>query len=397
MKSTGPGSNPDRIGSYHILEVLDTGGMGSVYKALDPVSSTVVAIKVIPEEVVADDVLRMRFAQECQVVRGLNHPHCVRVLDFGLEGSMAYMVLEYVDGESLGRRLEREGRLSEAEAVRLITQVGHALHYIHQRRVIHRDVKPDNILLTADGQALLADLGLAKNLDSDFQLTRTQSALGTPNFMAPEQFQDAKRADARSDLYSLAATLYMLTTGELPFRARSRRAVGQIYKKKLAHELTPPRQLVPELSQSLETEVLKALRADRDERHASVAEFLDCLAPQDPPDLGGTDPDVHAEARTEERFPAECDTSCHPLQRSPDRSWPGKVVNISRNGVCLKLGRRFEPGVLLRVKLEGKKGTRRQSVVARVMWVRQDAEKNWRLGCRFDQPLGESELSGLRQ
>jgi serine/threonine protein kinase len=394
MASKGSKSIPARIGAYRILELIDTGGMGSVYKGLDPATNSVVAVKVIPEEVVADEVLRLRFAQECQVVRSVNHPHCVRVIDFGLEGSSAYMVLEYVDGESLGARLERDGRLSEEEAVRLVGQVGQALHYLHQRRVIHRDIKPDNILLTADGQAKLTDLGLAKNLDGDFNLTVTQSALGTPNFMAPEQFEDAKRADARSDLYALAATLYMLVTGELPFRARSVRAVGMIYKKKLAHAITPPRQLVPELSERLETEILKALQPDRQARHASVAEFLAGLSP---PTAEESTPSSSAEVRRiEERFEAQCETSCHPLQRSPDKRWVGQVLNISRHGFCLKLDRRFEPGVLLRVSLEGK-DIRRHSVVARVVWVRPEKPAGWRLGCRFDQPLGKAELDGLRQ
>jgi eukaryotic-like serine/threonine-protein kinase len=391
-----------RVGGYPIVELINAGGMGTVYKGLDPVTEKTVAVKVIPEEVTADPVLRMRFAQECQVARSLKHPHCVQVLDFGLDGSTPFMVMEYVDGESVGQRLQREGRLPEAEAVRLITQAGQALHHAHRSRLVHRDVKPDNILLTADGEAKLADLGLAKSLESDYQLTRTQTALGTPNFMAPEQFEDAKRADARSDLYSLAATLYMMVTGELPFRSRSVRAVAAIYKKKLANEIVPPRQLVPELSASLEKEILRALDADRDRRHGSVQEFLDGLAPEPPPLPGPGQPAADTPAptadkdvRREKRYPARRKTSCQPLQRLPDESWAGQVVNLSRNGICLKLGRRFERGALLRVVLEGEQ-TKRRSVVARVVWVKPDTHKTWRLGCRFDQPLSDFEVHELR-
>src|SRR5580704_8747351 len=131
-----------KIGDYCLLEKIGESGRGLVWTALDSLSGKTVAIKVIPESVVADEVLRMRFAQECQVARKLNHPHIVRVLDFGLDGSKPYLVMEHVAGESLGQRLEREGRVPEAEAVRLIVQIGQALHWAHERRLVHRDVKP---------------------------------------------------------------------------------------------------------------------------------------------------------------------------------------------------------------------------------------------------------------
>jgi serine/threonine protein kinase len=401
MKPKGAKSIPTAIGPFPVLKVLEVTAMGTVYQGHDPLTHRNVAIKVLPEEALADPVLRMRFAQECQVLRNLMHPNCVRVLDFGLDGSTAYLILEYVDGDNLGQRLERDGRLPEAEAVRLITQVGQALEYLHRKRVIHRDVKPDNILVTADGQAKLTDLGLAKNLDGDFNLTLTQSALGTPHFMAPEQFEDAKRVDARGDLYSLAATLYMLVTNQPPFRTRSARAVGLIYKKKMALDLAPPREVVPELSEDLERAVLKALHPDRNQRHASVEEFLadltgaPALQPESPP-TAPADPEQAplVEARVEDRFSARCETSCQPLQRAPDQAWVGQVVNVSQNGVCLKLKRRFELGAFLRVALIGK-NTRRQSMVARVVWVKQDSPDTWRLGCRFDRPLSEGELQGL--
>ncbi len=384
------------VGGYPILEKVGVGGMGSVYKAENPMTGKLVAIKVVTNAVLADEVARMRFAQECQVARGLNHPNIVTVLDFGLDGSKPYLVMEYVDGESLGQRLEREGRLPEATAVQLIGQVGNALHWAHSRRLIHRDVKPDNILITAAGQAKLSDLGLVKNLEGDLNLTQTQSCIGTPNFMAPEQFEDARKADARSDLYSLAATLYMTVTGQLPFKSRSAKAVMAIYKKKLAGDLTPPRQLVPELSAELETEILRALHPVRDERQASVREFVErltaTLAPAAP-----TRPERprRPNKRATERFISERTTACKPLQRFADRAWSGQVRNISQSGLCLELSRRFEPGALLTVVLEGPESSRR-TVVARVMWVRQDVPKKWTLGCQFDRPLCEFEVEGLR-
>src|SRR5262249_47233758 len=150
----------------------------------------------------------------------LDSPHVVRSLDFGAEGPALYLVMEFVPGPSLWDHIEARGRLPEAEAVPLIAQVGHALDEAHARGLIHRDVKPDNILLTADGQAKLLDFGLVKDVEGGQNLTETRTALGTPYFMAPEQFQDAKKADRRCDVYGLAATLYMAVTGQVPYGAR---------------------------------------------------------------------------------------------------------------------------------------------------------------------------------
>jgi hypothetical protein len=245
-----------------------------VYKGQDPATGDVVAVKLLASELVNNE-WRMRFAQECQVTRALHHPHIVRVLDFGLDGSKAYLVMEYVDGVSLGQRLEETGPLPEDEAVTLIRQVGQALHWAHERKLVHRDIKPDNILVDAAGHAKLADLGLAKNLEANLSLTGTNCALGTPKFMAPEQFVDAKRADALSDLYSLAATLYVLVTGHLPFDTRG--GPVEIYKKKKANDLVAPRKLVPGLNERVNRAILRGLRAERGERPASVLEFLDLL------------------------------------------------------------------------------------------------------------------------
>jgi serine/threonine protein kinase len=396
-----------KIGAYPVLEKVGRGGQGQVYKGLDPATGQILAIKVLPREATADPVLGLRFAQECQVTRKLDHPHIVRVFDFGLDGSRPYLVMEYIEGESLGERLRREGSLPEAEAVRVIAQVGEALHWAHQRRLIHRDVKPDNILLGVDGQAKLADLGLCKNLEGDFNLTQTLSCLGTPNFMAPEQFEDAKRADALSDLYSLAATLYMAVTGELPFRARSARAVATVYRKKLVNDISAPRLLVPTLSQRLNDAILRGLRANPNERPASVLEFVQSLVDEQAgvstalavsmplPSADVREGFSSPENRRHARFPSQRVTSCRALQRIPDDPWVGQVNNISRTGLCLDLNRRFEPGALLRIVLDPE-SHRRCSLVVRVVWIKQQSPKTWTVGCHLDQPLSEHEVHELR-
>src|SRR5688572_20042479 len=139
-----------KIASYPIVGRLSVGGQGTVYKARDPLTGGDLAIKVLSEQMVKDPVLRLRFAQECQVTRGLRHPHIVRVLDFGLDGNKPYLVMEFVEGESLAERLDRDGRLTEREAVKVVTQIGEALQSVHDNGLLHRDVTPDNILVTVD-------------------------------------------------------------------------------------------------------------------------------------------------------------------------------------------------------------------------------------------------------
>src|SRR5947209_5983823 len=171
--------------------------------------------------------------------------------------------MEFVEGESLGQRLEREGRIPEAEAIRLIAQVAQGLHRAHRQNLVHRDVKPDNILVTRDGTAKLADLGLVKETDADLNLTKTGRGLGTPHFMAPEQFRDAKNADPRCDIYSLGATLYQMVTGELPFRSNG---PLEAWMKKIQNELVQPRKLVPALSERVDWAIRRAMSADPEQR-----------------------------------------------------------------------------------------------------------------------------------
>src|SRR5262249_30917425 len=244
-------------------------------KGRDPATGEHVAVKVASPLTAGKPLLLKRFRQEFTIIKGLNHPHLIRALSFGTHADAPYMVLEYVDGMSLGGRIVRRGRLPGPEAVRIVAQVAEALHYAHQQRVIHRDVKPDNVLLTADGVAKLADLGLAKDCDSEELLTRPSSGLGTPNYAAPEQFSDAKHADPRCDVYSLGATLFKAVTGEVPFRAKGHMSV---LKKKLENDLTPPRQLVPSFSPGVEPTILGAASVTPRARHASCRAFINDLA-----------------------------------------------------------------------------------------------------------------------
>ena len=214
-----------RLARYEFGQPVGNGGMGTVYRALDRSTGAHVAIKVLRTKMSENLPAHQRLVQEFKAATQLEHPNIVRALDIGIDGSVSYLVYELVEGGSLADRIDAARRLPEADAVRIITQVAQALHYAHQRNVIHRDVKPDNILVLPDGRAKLTDFGLAKDFNNDIDLTRPSSALGTPNFMGPEQFGNAKGVDARCDVYSLAATLYNAVTGRLPFDARTPLAI----------------------------------------------------------------------------------------------------------------------------------------------------------------------------
>jgi serine/threonine protein kinase len=262
------------VGPYDLIEKIAEGGMGGVFRARHRETGEIVAIKIMPAHMAANPVLLKRFEQEFRAASKMDHPNLVRALDFGDGGGTPYLAMEFVEGESLGQKLEREGKMSEADAVRIIAQVAQGLHRAHKANLIHRDVKPDNILVRPDGVAKLADLGLVKETDTDLNLTKTGRGLGTPHFMAPEQFRNAKNADIRCDIYSLGATLYMMVTGELPFRSNG---PLDAWMKKIQNDLTPPRRLVPSLSERIDWAIMRAMSADPDKRPATCREFVEDL------------------------------------------------------------------------------------------------------------------------
>lgn len=270
-KPEGAAPSLPTLGNYELLAKLAEGGMGWVYKGRHRETGQLVAIKVVPGHVARNETLLRRFEREWRAASKLDHPHIVRALDYCGTGVTPFLVMEFVAGESLGQRVERDGKLPEAEAVRLIVQVCHGLDRAHKQGIIHRDVKPDNILVTPDGTAKVTDLGLVKDLETELQLTKTGYGLGTQDFMAPEQFQDAKHADARCDVYSVAATLYVLVTGELPFGKSPN--PWESWTKKTNNELTPPRQLVPGLSERTDRAICRAMSADPELRPVSCGAF----------------------------------------------------------------------------------------------------------------------------
>ena len=270
-------SPPTQLGNYDVLSKIADGGMGTVYKARNRVTREIVAIKVIAPATAKSPVLLQRFEREFQAARVLDHPNVVRAIEYCGSGPHPFLVMEYVDGESVGQRSERAGIIPEAEAVRLIAQVCDGLQRAHKQGLVHRDVKPDNILINTEGVAKLTDMGLVKEVDGDMNLTKTGRGLGTPHYMAPEQFRNAKGVDVRGDIYSLGATLYSMVTGTIPFDNAS---PLDCWMKKIRNDFPAPKELNPDVSDRVDWAIRRAMSAEPGQRPSSCREFLEDLTGQ---------------------------------------------------------------------------------------------------------------------
>ncbi|HET8762921.1 MAG TPA: serine/threonine-protein kinase, partial [Gemmatimonadales bacterium] len=257
----------DALGDAYTIEgEVGRGGMGVVYRATDNRLQRRVAIKVLPPELAFQQDIRERFTREAQTAARLSHPHIVPIHTVGEGQGLVYFVMGYVDGESVGSRLKRRGKLQADEARRIMKETADALSAAHAVSVIHRDIKPDNILLEGTrGRVMVTDFGIAKALSSSSGATLTGAgvAIGTPSFMSPEQAAGEREIDGRSDLYSLGIVTYQMLTGELPFQAPT---VAGILMKQItepAPDLRTHRRDVPE---DLALAVSRCLEKDPENR-----------------------------------------------------------------------------------------------------------------------------------
>jgi serine/threonine protein kinase len=213
--------------SLEIVEMVGQGGMGVVYKAIQKNLGRTVALKVLSPQLSTDPEFVQRFTREAKALAQLNHPNIVAIHDSGIHDGVPYLVMEYVEGRSL-RQLLAAGELSAPQALELVPQICDALYYAHARGVVHRDIKPENILVDTAGRVKIADYGLAKIASIDQpRITRSNLAMGTPHYMAPEQIERTSEVDHRADIYSLGVVIYEMLTGELPlgrFKPPSERA-----------------------------------------------------------------------------------------------------------------------------------------------------------------------------
>lgn len=273
-------SPPSQLGVYDILSKIADGGMGTVYRAKNRNTGLLVAVKVIAPATAKNQVLLQRFEREFAAAKVIDHPNVVKAIEYSGAMPHPFLVMEFVDGLSIGQRIEQRGAYPEAEAVRLVGQVCDGLQCAHKQGLVHRDVKPDNILVTKEGTAKLTDMGLVKEVEGDLNLTKTGRGLGTPHYMAPEQFRNAKTVDVRGDIYSLGATLYAMVTGVVPFDNAS---PLDCWMKKIRNEFPTPKELNPSVSDRVDWAIRRAMSAEPGQRPNSCREFLEDLTGQSRP------------------------------------------------------------------------------------------------------------------
>src|SRR5512142_381293 len=256
-------------GRYRLQARIGSGGMSTVYRALDETLQRQVAIKLMNREVATDSDQLERFRREARAVAQLSHPHVVGVIDAGEDEGRPYIVFEYVEGETLKERIRRMGRLPIAEAVAYAVEIARALGAAHARHIVHRDVKPQNVLIDEEGSAKVTDFGIARTLDEEC-LTADGRVLGTTDYVSPEQAL-GQPVTGQSDLYSLGVVLYEMLTGEVPFKGESQVAVAM---KHVREELPDVQALRPEVSASLAAVVDRATAKDLHERYRSDEELI---------------------------------------------------------------------------------------------------------------------------
>ena len=276
----------EEIPGYEMLEKIGQGAMGTVYKARQLSMNRLVAIKMLHPRFAANPDLLKRLVQEAHIAAKLSHNNIVQAIDVGKAAALHYFVMEYVPGTTIKAELEESKVYSEKEAVEIVLQIAQALQHAHRRGLIHRDVKPANIILTLDGIAKLADLGMARETeDRDRAKAEKGLTIGTPYYIAPEQIHGREDIDVRADIYALGATLYHMVTGQPPF---PHKGIEVVLNAHLTEELTPPDHLRPELSSGLGVLVEFMMAKDRKNRYRNPDDLiidLECLMNNEPPKM----------------------------------------------------------------------------------------------------------------
>src|SRR5437660_3893734 len=256
-------------GRYRLESRIGSGGMSTVYCALDVTLQRQVAVKLMNREVATDSDQLERFRREARAVAQLSHPHIVGVIDAGEDEGRPYIVFEYVEGEALKERIRRTGRLPVAEAVAYAVEIARALGAAHARHIVHRDVKPQNVLIDEEGSAKVTDFGIARTLDEE-GLTADGRVLGTTDYVSPEQAL-GQPVTGQSDLCSLGVVLYEMLTGDVPFHGDSPVAVAM---KHVREDPPDAQSLRPELSAATASVLDRALAKRREDRYANDAELI---------------------------------------------------------------------------------------------------------------------------
>lgn len=256
-------------GRYEVNELVGSGGMATVYKAYDIIDDRIVAIKILKEEFVANDEFKRRFKNESKAIAVLSHPNIVKVFDVSFGDVLQYIVMEYCDGITLKDYIKQKGVIDWEEAAFFTAQILKALQHAHEKGIVHRDVKPQNIILMNDGSIKVADFGIARFSQSE-QKTITDKAIGSVHYISPEQAR-GDTTDGKSDIYSVGVLLYEMTTGKLPFQADSAVSVAIM---QLQNEPVKPTEINPLIPKGLEQIILSAMQKDTSKRYPTAFDML---------------------------------------------------------------------------------------------------------------------------
>ncbi|MBA2528895.1 MAG: protein kinase [Euzebyales bacterium] len=273
--TTAASDGPQLLGGRYVLtERVASGGMATVWKAHDEVLARTVAVKVLHDHLAADDAFRERFRREAIAAAKLTHPHVVGLYDTGTDGTCVYLVMEYVEGVTLKDVIVDRGHLENGQAASMGEKVARALDYAHAHGLVHRDVKPANILIGNDGSVKVADFGIAKAEEAGGDLTKTGMVLGTAAYVAPEQITGSHRIDGRADQYALGCVLYEALTGRQPFRGDSALVTAA---KRLETDPMPVRSVRPDVPRGLDAVIMRALAREPADRYPRTGQMADAL------------------------------------------------------------------------------------------------------------------------
>ncbi len=285
MKQRSDDTIPLRLGNYKILSQIGKGGMGDIYKALQEPLNRIVALKVLPPKLSRDTEFAKRFEIEAKAISLLQHQNIVSIYEYGEENGLRYFAMQFVDGTDLGKRIADHKILPMTDIIDYTKQIGRGLRYAHSCNIIHRDIKPGNVLIEKNGVVRLSDFGIAK-IFSGTNITMTGSAVGTPEYMSPEQAQGNK-LDAKTDIYSLGIVIYEMLTRRPPFLGNNPMSVAY---KQVHEQPDPPSLKRKDTPRRLEMVVLKALKKDKKDRYDSVEEMLEHLDAVDPAESASDTP-----------------------------------------------------------------------------------------------------------
>jgi serine/threonine protein kinase len=390
---------PQAFGPFEVLEEIGRGATGTVYKVRHKPTGQIAALKTGPQMLLVEADADERFQRELSVIRPLRHPNIVRALVQGEHDGLPYLVMELVPGQNLHDYLQEHGALPVPEALGMFVQLVDGLGYLHANHILHRDIKPSNIFLAPGGGAKLGDFGLVKKLNDDRHLTGPRQAMGTIDYGAPEQFEDAQRADRRCDLYSLAATLYTALTAKFPF---GKGGQLQIMQRKLFKQFVPLRLLLPALDPDIDRLVNRCLEPDPADRPADCDELAavlrDCAAR--PPasaarprlhELPKVKPAAGADRRASVRFAVDLTANFVPFHQNMRGRWEASILDVSVTGIRLQTPRDVAVSSVLQVTL----GKRPTSELVLVRWVKPGKGDTLVAGCSFVRPLSNQDLEAI--